>query len=326
MNARNGFPLIALAVVLTAGACEIALPETPPAPTISFDGALFPGQTDVILDETFAELAAADDAADTELLGTRVGGDIPGIRAAEYLVADAGGADPAVISSSPLAIYATSESDWPRIMVGVMDAAPAQTYSVAVWVQDDVRDPYQLRYWSAMIPGAVLPAMPAQENGTEMLDLDAEGFVLTPAEAIDQYVALLNDGSDSEFAESWVDDVYRDRMFKARAALAKAAKARNGTYTETIEPRIDEAFVLATAEEGALVFVPLDVTSKFTVPGAQLKLPAADKAVLGEKLTDRVVYHYDDYVVIHLRQADVGFAPEIVAASQHLVDITKKAS
>jgi hypothetical protein len=58
------------------------------------------------------------------------------------------------------------------------------------------------------------------------------------------------------------------------------------------------------------------------VPGAQLTLlTAADKALLEGTLKSRVVYRYEDVVVIRLRGAGSEVPPAVVAVGQHLVGV-----
>jgi hypothetical protein len=71
------------------------------------------------------------------------------------------------------------------------------------------------------------------------------------------------------------------------------------------------------------VLVPVTVTSVFIVPGAQLSLPASDKALLDGTLVDRVVHHYRDFIVLTVPK-DATLLPSVVAADHHLVDVTLK--
>jgi len=307
---------------LSLAACMPPVPSTPDAPTLDAPGAVVPAQSDRIVSETMRELAAADEAKDPSLLGERVSGSAATTRATEYIVAANGGAAPEVISETMLATYTTGSATWPRVMATVAEAADAaHTPVVLEWVQDDVQSEYQLRWWAHMVPGGVLPAMPGQSTGADQLSLDTPGFTLTPEQAIEDYVALLNAGASSELEEAFAPDPYRQRMFEARTALAASAAPRSGTYGDTVTARIDEAFVLADAEGGALVFLPLDVVSDFNVPGAQLSLPASDKALLQETLKARVVHRYEDLVVLRIGAAGSGLLPTVVAADHNLVSV-----
>jgi hypothetical protein len=301
-------------------ACEIPLPVPSVTPSYANPGAILPDQSSAILSDTFAELTAADVAQKVDGAALRIGGDAATVRAAEYRVATAGGAAPDVVPSDVLAVYGSKATIWPRVMVAIT-SPPDTTLTplVLMFVQDDARSEYQLREWAHMLPGAIVPAMANQSAGFTQLPLDAPGFSMTPQAAIDAYVDGLTKGEPT--VPVFSPDAYRERMFAARTALTAAAAARAGTYVDKIVARPDEAFVLQTAEGSALVLVPLTVTSVFTVPGAQLSLPAADKALLDGALADRVVHQYSDFVVLNVPK-DASLLPSVVAADHHLVGVT----
>ena len=310
---------LAFALVPLAG-CDIPLPAPSTTPEVAQSGAVLADQSTAILADTLTSLAAADAAKKVDLAALRVGGDAAAVRSAEYLVAAAGGTAPDVLPSDILAVYGTNAAEWPRAMV-VITAAPDATLTplVLMWVQDDARSDYQLREWAHMLPAATVPAMANQSVGFTQIPLDSAGFSLTPKAAIDAYVDLLTKGEPTP--STFAPDTYRERMFAARTALTAAAAARAGTYVDTVVARPDEAFALLTAEGSALVLVPITVTSVFTVPGAQLALPASDKALLEGTLSDRVVHHYRDFVVLSIPK-DASLLPSVVAADHHLVGVS----
>ncbi len=311
----------ALALALASlAACEIPLPVPSITPEFAQPGAVLSDQSTAILSDTFASLAAADAAKKVDVAALRVGGDAAAVRSAEYLVAAAGGAAPDVLPSDILAVYASNANDWPRAMV-VVTSPPDATLTplILMWVQDDARSDYQLREWAHMLPAAIVPAMANQSVGFTQIPLDAEGFSVTPKAAIDAYVDLLTKGEPTP--PTFAPDTYRERMFAARTALSAAAAARAGSYVDKIAARPDEAFAVVTAEGSALVLVPITVTSVFTVPGAQLALPASDKALLTGTLADRVVHYYRDFIVLSVPK-DASLLPSVVAADHHLVKVT----
>ena len=349
--------LAATATLALAG-CDIPLPEVPDAPELQFPSAVTLPQSDTVIAETFAELALADEERDADLLGSRVGGDAATVREAEYKLA-AGDDLRTAFSDDILAVYATSQEVWPRVFVGVTEApGEALTPVLMVWEQDELRTPYQLRYWAHMVPGAVLPAMPGQALGTTVRDADdGDSLQAVPNDVIADYVSLLTAGEDAyakaqQEAEealaapeptpspsasadpdadesepdrvpvTFAPDNYREQMFAARSSLNKAAKARSGSYADEITARVDDSWVLDTAEGGVLVFVPVDIESRFRVPGAQLILPTSDKRILDGKLEDNVVYHYSDFLVFHVPAADSDGEIAVVAADHHLVKLT----
>lgn len=307
---------------LVLAGCVPPLPQPTVPPELEYGGAVLDDQAASIVADLDAALATADAVSNPALFASRVEGDAALIRAAEYTMAAQGGAAPDEFPSASLAVYDTDADGWPRGLVVVTEAANSGlTPAVLMFQQDDARSPYTLRQWAHMIPGAVLPAMATLRNGAEQLRLDEPGLSMTPRQAIEAYAALLTSGEPEQ--ATFAPDTYRERMFAARTALTASATARSGTYLDTITARPDEAIVFATAEGGALVFLPITVTTAFTVPGAQLTLTAPEKALLDGTLSDRVVYHYRDLVVINVPK-DASLLPTVVAADHHLVDVTLK--
>jgi len=322
-RARVGTLISVGAVVCALSACSVPVPEPSTSPSLEGRGAVLDAQAERIARQTFDEIDAADAASDAALLDERVSEAASVVRDVEYTVGAEGGDTPEVITGDVQAFYTTDSDGWPRPLIGVVAPEDADhTPVVLVWSQGDVHGLYELTTWASMIPGAVLPAMPPLVSGASSLPSDASGFTMTPGEAIEQYVVLLNEGGGGELDEAFAPDPYREGMFDARASLSSSAKGRGGTYTDTVEADLEESFTLADAEGGALVFVRLAVTSDFNVPGAQLTLlVAADKALLEGTLKSRVVYRYEDVVVIRLRPEGSDLLPGVVAAGQHLVGV-----
>ena len=324
---RTALAAAAVAAVLGLTACTPDVPQVPPAPSPSEAAAVVDSQVERILPATFTELAAADEAKDSALLTTRVGGDAKAIRAVEYkqqkvnakLIPDA-------LPQDMQAVYVSGADIWPRTLVGVT-AQPAEdiTPVVMVWVQDSVDSDYQLRSWSHMIPGATLPAMAGPATGAEQLLLDDPDMSPTPRAVLDDYITLLTEGESSKLNDQFAPDTYREGIFTARTVLTKAAKKAKGAYKDTFAYDEENTHVMQTADGGALIFAPLDMKSTFTVKGAKVSIPAADKALQsGGKLTTKVVHTYRDMLVLYIPGPAVGTNPGVVAAEHTLVKVSPK--
>ena len=324
---RRTFILVAAAAaILGLTACTPEVPQTSPAPSPSEAAAVVDSQAERILPATFEELAAADEAADPALLTNRVGGNAKTIRGAQYKQHKADkDLVPDVIPNTAQAVYVSSATTWPRTLVAVTEQ-PAEdiTPIVMLWIQDGVGDDYQMRSWAHMIPGATLPAMAGPATGAEQLALDDSNVTPTPAQVLEDYVKLLHEGTKSELNDQFAPDSYRDQLFTARAVLTKAAKKAKGTYKDEITVDEDQAYVMQTADGGALVFAPLTITSTFTVKGAKVSVPAADKALLKGKLTTKVVHTYLDPIIIYIPGPAIGSNPGVVAADHNLVKVAPK--
>lgn len=317
----------AAAALVTLTGCTPPVPQVSAAPSPSEAAAVVDSQAQRILPETFSQIAAADAAKDASLLTNRVGGDAKIVRAAEYKqqAADAK-LVPDVIPSDTQAVYVSAADTWPRVLVAVTEQ-PAENVTpvVMLWVQDGVDDDYQLRGWAHMIPGATLPAMAGPATGAAQLALDDPDMNPTPGAVFDDYVTLLQTGASSPLNDDFAPDTYREQLFTARTVLTKAAKKAKGTYTDVITSDKEGTYVLQTADGGALIFSPVGVQSTFTVKGAKVSIPPADKALLtGGKLTTKVVHTYRDMIVLYIPGPALGSNPGVVAADHNLVKVSPK--
>lgn len=316
----------AAVTVLALAGCVADVPDpvTDPAALVE-TGSLLQPQADAIIAESLASLAAADRARDWSETGDRVGGRWARlVREAEYAQDDAD-VDNA-ISPAPTgiqAVYVSAAETFPRVLVAVSTTDEGiATPWVGLWVQDDIDTPYQLRNWAHMIPGASLPEMPAAATGAQQLGLEDAVASVTPFDAVRSYFELLREGEDSEYADLFVEDAYRERLFTARESLEASADSADGSYSEEFTSDLDATFAMQTADGGALVFAPVSITSEFTVEDATVSVSESEEALLDGELDDRVVHRYRDFVVIWVPPAGSEDLMAVVAAEHSLVEVT----
>ena len=314
--------VIAAATSIVLAGCAAAPPVAESTPALQAQAAVLEPQAQDIIDETFAALAAADAALDPALLAPRIGDHAAQVRAAEYAVTKATGAALEVLPAEMQRIYVSQELTFPRVMAAV-SVAPSDTLTpvVYMWVQDSIDAPYQLRGRAHMIPGATLPAMPGTVDGATQLPLGDASVPGTPRAVLEAYLEYLRQGATSELAASFAPDSYSTQLFAARDTLAAAAAAASGGYVDTIQPHLDGAMVLTSTDGGSLVFVPVLISSSFSVNGATLTVAANDAPLLSGAASTKVTYDYRDLVVIALPTAGSGALPAVVAADHHLVGL-----
>ncbi len=315
--------LVAGALVMSGCVADVPAPVTS-APPLTEAASLLEAQSTLVIEETMAELAAADKARDIELLSNRIGGDAKKIRDVEYTLAKADdGPDVTSIPSSMQAVYVSGAQTWPRTLVAVTEQADEDTTPVVLlWVQEDIDDDYQLRGWAHMIPGATLPAMPGTLTGAEQFEITSTAFAPSPEQTITDYVTLLKEGSDSDLDETFGADSYRERLFTARKTLTEAAEDSDGEYKDEIAVDLEGAYAMGTASGGVLVFTPLSVSSTFTVEDATVSIPESDEPLLEGDLDDTVTHEYLDMIVMYIPGPGDGELPTVVAAEHNLIKVS----
>jgi hypothetical protein len=324
MNRVTRLTVVSVGGALLLAGCVGPPPELAVAPAMHQQSAMIYSQADVVLDETFAELAAADAKLDPALLGERVAGDALLVRTAQYKVAAAASDhQPDVLPADTQAIYVSAAQTWPRVMSAVsVQPGDNLTPVVSLWVQDDISTPYTLRSWAHMIPGASMPAMPSDVVGAQQLDLTDASLTPTARETVENYLEFLRAGRDSELAAQFSADTYAERLFAARDVLSSAASGAGGAYVDTIQADFDGTFVMATSDGGALVFTPVDIASSFSVSNAKVSVAEPDRPLVEGTLDARVTHRYRDLVVFYIPGPGVDSLPGVVAADHHLVRVT----
>lgn len=312
----------AAAVVALAG-CAAEPPVVGATPSPEANAALIETQAEAIVEDTFNVLVEADKTRDATLLAARFEGDAVAVRTAEYAVAAAvADAPPTDLPSAVQGIYVSNAEGWPRVLAAVSEAPTDElTPVVYLWVQDSVEEPYTLRAWAHMIPGATLPAMAGAVDGASQLPLGEQGVEPSPRAALETYVEYLRQGADSELASQFAVDTYSQQLFTARTALAQAASAAGGAYVDTIQPDFTQTYVLSTSDGGALVFAPVQISSSFSVTGATLKVSDRDAPLVQGSVVDKTTYAYRDLVVLSVPAPGLDQLPAVVAAEHHLVSI-----
>lgn len=321
--AATGAVVTASALLLTGCVAEVPAPVTS-APPLAESAALLDAQSTRVIEDTMDELAAADADKDADLLTDRVGGDAVTIRSAQYKKAGGDDDTPVALPAGQQAVYASAADTWPRTLATVSEqASEDETPVVYLWVQESIDDDYQLRGWAHMIPGATVPAMPGTTTGATQLTLEDDALDPTAEAVLDDYLTLLREGEGSELIDAFGADSYREQLFTARKTLTDAAEEQDGKYVDTVESVTDDTYVMGTADGGALVFAPIEITSSFTVEDATVSIAEADEPLLEGDLDDKVTHHYLDMIVLAIPGPDAEGQPTVVAADHNLIKVAE---
>lgn len=316
MTRRTGRTAAALgvAVVLTAlGACapEIPTPEPPAAPAAP-GPVLDEEQEAKILDAIGTTLAKTQEARSAKGLGERLTGPARAIRESELKVADRIDSDE-YLTALPTEVVSTTspvESQWPRTVVAISEQPELQTERLLVLEQADARSNYQLWGWVRLFPKVVLPAFASLEVGSQSVAPDAEGLLVTPQTAVDQYADVLTKKAKSKHADAFADDPFREQIAEISKLQNKALKAADGKQTMTFTPVPGAIEAVGTADGGAVVVGELKVLELRTAEKGAVLSPgtAIEKALLPKKtkVKNEMTISYTTVVALYVPPAAGG--------------------
>lgn len=268
-------PIAALALAITLTACSeepIPTPHPEPAPATP-EAVINDEQLDRILAAVQETLDAADAESNAEELSGRVTGPAARLREAEYDYEEAIGDPVSQLSTEPQIAIVSATAEWPRTVI-VATAVPddANLPLLMVLVQNSPRADYALWSWVRLLPGVELPTTVSASVGSAPVAVDSEDLLIPPNEVISQYVDVMNEGEDSDYADVFAEDEYRT-LVATEAEELNDAVSDAGKATRTVIVDDDSGVVaLETYSGGAIVFGSLtsETVVEKTVPRGTL--------------------------------------------------------
>src|SRR5690625_654107 len=313
-------------VLLLAGcAGELPQPEPEPAATAP-QPVLDEDRIERILQDVQETIETADASLDAELLTDRVSGPALAMRAAEYRLSAASGAErpptPLTTSSQVEVVAATDE--WPRSLYVVSHVPDdANLPLLLVLTQDSPRNQYKLWYWTTLLPGAETPSTAHPQAGSPQLAADAEGLRTTPEQTVAAYAELLAD-PDGENAALFAEDPFRTGYAEMIAALRSTVEVA-GEVEEAYGVREGTVSAMETAEGGAVVVGVVDgrLRLRRTVEGSTLEAGGDIGLLMGERprIEDTAQAHYLIPVAFHVPPADSEDQIAVLGAVHVLADV-----
>lgn len=319
---------LATGSLLLAG-CAAAVPEPDPEPTP--DGpfpALTVPQGAAVLDAVGEALAAADGARDPAQLEGRLADPAKSLRAAQYTLAERsqGQRTPTPLTTNEQVLVVAATEGWPRTFVAVTEPAEGSTAPLLLTLrQPDARSPYRLISWARLFPGAEVPSMAGPEVGSPQLGADADGLVVTPAEALARYADVLTNGSASQHADSFIPDPY---VAQQQAEIKTGRDSLQGIAEITVNAAVDggATVVLETADGGALVIGKITTTTGYrkTLAGSTLRLGGEAGAWLGDGTVPSLAnVRHDSLVAFYVPPAETEAKIVPLGAERVLVDASR---
>lgn len=319
----------AACLVLLAG-CGPSLPEvTKPSAATGPD--VVDAQLSRIYSSTSEDFAAADAALATTDLTARADARAIQVRGSQYKIARSLRNSLLVrpISFTPQSQIITTDADFPRFFMTVSvpeadSAANENLYPLMVYRQDAARSGYKVWGWTYLLPNAEMPQVALPNKGAEALPPDAEGLLVTPAQAAAQYADIRAKGSKSQYISSFADDAFRTQI-AAQTAKLRTEITKVGSFSVQISAETDPIFAVRTQSGGALVVASIKELDrvKVTVEDGSVALPAEFVALAGKSQAESAAsISYLDTMAFYIPPAGSDEKIQVLAGDHQLVAVS----
>lgn len=318
--------------LFTACGSELPPPEAPPTGKKLAEPT--PMQTTeqftTIVTEVNAAVVAADEARDAEQLAPRVSGSAVEFRTAAYaMIAKAEEwAEDLLVPGTELIVPMTSVSvEFPRMAIALVEDSVEEggvPYFLALQ-QADAKSPYTAWGWAQQAVGIEMPMVADELVGAEQVTADADGLLMTPAEALALYAAVLTSGDgadkDDKLAENPFQTGTHERIQTERNELNAGVEwDEAATIREAYTVKDGEFAGLRTDDGGAVVIGTLMSTRKVSIKdGATMRYAEDNKytKVIGKKeFTKEYLREYGTHVALYIPSSDAGGQIQPIGATQ----------
>lgn len=276
-----------------------------------------------ILKDTQALLVEADKAFSVDTLKERFSDPALRMRAAQYALAQKKNTAAPVLDLTEQALSVTNSTTWPRVVVDISKEVDGKLPSAYFFVQDDARSGYKLQNWTRLLGSSEVKTL-TLDTGAAYVEASASGYRLTPEQAVDDYVTMLNSGTAG--SDSFATDEFTNLYFSQLKSLNDSAAAA-GTVTATAA-RLEDAPVTAVrlSDGSALVASAITFTHTYARTVAQSKLNlggdpallAGDPAIVGN-----VEVKYLLTVLIRVPAQGSDQKAQLIGAERALESVTK---
>ena len=319
---------LAVGLTLGLGACDGQPPE-PQAASAEVDQMpdLTPEQEQKIRTAVLETLDKATQDMNGEGLGARVTGPMLEVRNSAITVGKAtGGLDKTnTIPTDMMQTVIPTDSGWPRTMYTITTTTEdQQSQRLLVFTQDSPRQNYKLWGVARLFPGAQLPRFTVPEIGTQMGLPNDTGLVATPQEAVERYADVLQNGSNSEFADQFADDSLRQTIASVAQTVQEGMERNNGTQSQTFTAVPDAIKIMRSSDGGDLVVAQINSEWTRAAGDGRESLPASDEeeALFGDgTATSTMKVTYVNIVALYVPPEDSGEQITAVGAERKPIKV-----
>ncbi|GAA1487301.1 hypothetical protein [Brachybacterium sacelli] len=338
--ARRGL-LLGAGSLLTTGflaACG-SEPEPPPAPPQGPKASQptpqnTTEQLTTVVSEVNADVMAADKAKKSKELAPRVSGSAVHFRQAAYesISTSKGLAKFLDVPGATLTVPLTTvTAGFPRVSIALVedDETEGLRHFVALQ-QADAHSPYTSWGWAKQLSGVEMPSVSDARVGAENVATDADGLLMTPAEALELYAKTLTDGAkgdpDQQIAEDPFKTSRHEQIQAERTQLNEGVeKDEAATIRETYAVHDEEFAGLRTDDGGALVMGTMRSSRKMTVQdGATVRYEedAYTKVAGTHEFTEEFVRSFGIHVALYIPPKDADAPIQPIGASLTILGAT----
>ena len=297
-SARRSFVAIPIVITIlatgtgcTAASNRNAQASASPSPSASAielpPVALVDSQITKILNSLEKVAAEADLTSDKKLLVPRFAGPALEQRTAHYVLRSRASSIAALpkIVGSPVSFSLPAATDtWPRSLMVVTDEPGTDALpQMLVFQQENPRANYLLWYNMRLMPGAVIPEVPATDVGAIPVATDSLFLKLVPTDIPAAYGDVINEGAAS--LSYGLFDTSKDEFYKqvSESQKSQVEGLTKGKITFTHQLGNKNVISLATSTAGALVAVYMTDTYKITpkTRGSAVAVSGQEKIMLG---------------------------------------------
>ncbi len=331
---RSATLSLGVAGTLLLGACAVPVPEFTPPPA---ESQVFPVLDESRLDRVLAAvnetLKEADQDADKGELTPRVSGRAAQMRGWEYSLAEATKEaemedpyTPQPLGTDPAVSVIAATAEWPRHIMVITDPPEGGNIPLLLALaQDEPRDEYTLRGWVRLMPGVTTPQFHAPESGSEQLEPDAEGLLISPAETVSAYADVLNKGEESKQRKNFAEDQYQELLDEELKGLKESLDVAGKVTQETKEA--GSTMAMSTFDGGAIVFggMTSEQTYEKTVAQAKMKVGSlvAAKNDGEADVTSKLTAVYQHMIAFYVPAEDSDEKISVLGAERVLSSVKK---
>ena len=200
-----------------------------------------------------------------------------------------------------------------------------QSKRLLVFDQESAQQNYKLMAMARLFEGAKLPKFEIPTIGSQMGTAKDEKLVAAPADALAQYADVLQNGSKSQYASKFADDLLRQELANTTAKVQEGMQRNNGTQEQKFTAVPEQMWVMRAAD-GAGDLVVGRINGEWTrkAGDGRESRPASDdeKALFNsDKYTSTMKVTYVNVVALYIPLASSGEQITAVGADRQPVKV-----